>query len=213
MPVRGSTPALLGVSLPFPLTMVGILVKAVGQGYPCSPISGSPARHTLELIRTRSPLAIGVPKDACYLRATKSSLEVEARGSNSEEGALRTRVEKVEFTSAEIPKFSGKVRRLALCLLPTLPTSHLLPPFTWAHSSNDLETSASSQVQSSQTAVKANPAQQQNSAPISPGAKASRRSSTWDKDATEKRTSQFSPAAAQEVTLRESSWTTLKPPM
>ena len=71
--------------------------------------------------------------------------------------------------------------------------------------------SASSQVQSYQTAMKANPAQQQNSAPIGPGA--SRRNSTWDKDTTEKRTSQFSPEATQEVTRRESSWTTFKPPM
>lgn len=197
MPVRGSTPALLGVSLPFPLTMVGILVKAAGQGYPCSPISGSPARHTLELIRTRSPLATGIPKDACYLRATKSSLEVEARGSDSEEGALRTRVEKVEFTSAEIPKLSGKVRRF---LSPSHPPHQpFTTPFTWAHSSNDLEMSASSQVQSFQTPVKANPAQQQNSAPIGPGAKASKKNCTWDKDATEKRTSQFSPGATQEV--------------
>ena len=107
-------------------------------GYPChfpSPWLASWSKqqvrsilaHQFQLIRTRSPLATGVPKDTCYLRATKSSLEVEARGSDSEEGALRTRVEKVEFTSAEIPKFSGKVRRLALWLFPTLPTSHLLP--------------------------------------------------------------------------------------
>ena len=129
MPVCASTLALLGVSLPFPFTLAGISwSKQQVRGILAHQFQVH-LQGTLELIRTRSSLAIGVPKDACYLRATKALLEVEARGSDSEEGALRTRVEKVKFTSAEIPKLSGKVRRLALCLLPTLPTSHLLRPF------------------------------------------------------------------------------------
>ena len=93
---------------------------------------------------------------------------------------------KGEFISAEISKLSVRVRRVALCLLPTIPASHLPPPFTGAHSSNDLEMFTSSQVQSSQRAVKASPAQQQSSAPTSPGAKTKKRNSTCIKDVMEK---------------------------
>lgn len=67
-------------------------------------------------------------------------------------------------------------RQGALYILLTLPPNHLPPLFTWTHSSNGLEMSTGSQIQSFQTAARASPAQQWSSALTIVGVK----TKTWN---------------------------------
>lgn len=54
----------------------------------------------------------------------------EERGNDSKKGKVRIGVEKGgESVSSEILKPFSEGKEMALCLLPTLPTNHLPPPF------------------------------------------------------------------------------------